>query len=64
MFDVERNTSIGKENIRWLKFVFFKALANRFRLTSYHRKVVHGSTKLFMVDLISNGLHEKVIILY
>ena len=27
-------------------------------------KVVHGSTKLFMADLLSNGLHEKVMIYY
>ena len=33
------------------KNVFFKALGNRFRLT-----------KLFMVNLLSNGLHEKVMI--
>ena len=33
------------------KNVFFKALANRLLLT-----------KLFMVNLLSNGLHEKVMI--
>ena len=25
-------------------------------------KSVHGSTKLFMDDLVSNGLHEKVML--
>ena len=39
--------------------VFFKPLANRFRLTL---KSCLGSKKLFMADLLSNGLHEKVMI--
>ena len=34
--------------------LFFKALANRFWLTS------KSSTKLFMTNLLSKGLHEKV----
>ena len=38
-----------EKNRRWWKFDFAE-----------HRKVIHGSTKLFMADLLSNGLHEKV----
>ena len=34
--------------------LFFKALSNRFWLTS------KSSTKLFMTNLLSKGLHEKV----
>ena len=41
--------------------VFFKALANRFWLTS---KSCYGSIKLFMADLLSNGLHEQVMMFY
>ena len=45
----ERKKTENSEN------VFFKALANRFWLTS---KSYYGSTKLLMADLLSNGLHE------
>ena len=38
--------------------LFFKALANID--FGYHRKVIYGSTKLFVADLLSNELHEKV----
>ena len=44
LFEKKIKTENGKN-------VFFKALANRFRLT-----------KLFMVNFLSNGLHEKVMI--
>ena len=37
--------------------VFFKALANRFCLTS-------KSFLWFMTNLLSNGLHEKIMICY
>ena len=47
---VKRNVLFGKKQ-QMLKIYFFKALANRFRLT-----------KLFMVNFLSNGLHEKVMI--
>ena len=60
LFDVERNMSIGKKT-EDRENLFFKALANRFWLTS---KSFHGSTKLFMADLLSNGLYEKVMICY
>ena len=52
MLDVKRNVLFGKKKkTENGKNVFFKALGNRFRLT-----------KLFMVNLLSNGLHEKVMI--
>ena len=38
--------------------LFLKALANRFWLTS---KVAHSSAELLMADLLSNGLHEKIM---
>ena len=41
--------------------LFFKVLANKFWLTS---KSSQGSTKLFMADLLSNGLYEKAMIYY
>ena len=41
--------------------LFFKVLANKFWLTS---KRFQGSTKLFMADLLSNELYEKVMICY
>ena len=46
--------------------IFFKAVANRFRLTSKSRNnhLCQGITKLFMDDLLLNGLHEKVMICY
>ena len=44
-----------------VKIHFFKVLANRFWLTS---KVVLVSTKLFMADLLSIRIHEKVMIFY
>ena len=56
LFDVQRRKKTEDGEI-----LFFKALANRFWLTS---KVVHGSTKLLIANLLSNGLHEKVIICY
>ena len=37
--------------------LFFKALANRFWLTS---KSYSWFNKLFLADLLSNALHEKV----
>ena len=60
LFHVERNlpikiTEIGGNLFR--KALVLKILFNIV-------KVVHGSTKLFMVDLLSNGLHEKVMICY
>ena len=49
--------SIGEKKIEDDENLFFKALVNRFWLTS---KVIHGSTKLFMANLLSNGLQKKV----
>ena len=52
LFDVERNVSIKKtENGRNL---VFKALVLKILFNIV--KVVHGSIKLFMADLLSNGL--------
>ena len=52
LFDVERNVSIKKtENGGNL---FFKALVLKILFNIV--KVVHGSIKLFMADLLSNGL--------
>ena len=51
----EKHVNWNKNRRSW-KFIF-KALANRFWLTS---KSYFGSTKLFMADILSNWLHEKV----
>ena len=52
LFDVERNVSIKKtENGGNL---VFKALVLKILFNIV--KVVHGSIKLFMADLLSNGL--------
>ena len=61
-FDVERKCQLEKKSGS-VENVFYKALGNRFRLTS---KLVscQVTTKLFMDDLLLNGLHEKVIICY
>ena len=42
-----------KQNI--VKMQFLKLLLTDF---GQHRKVVHGSTKLFKTDLLQNGIHE------
>ena len=60
LFDVERNMSIGKKTEDG-ENLFLKTLANRFWLTS---KSFHGSAKLFMADLLSSGLYEKVMMCY
>ena len=58
-FVVRYRVSIGKKTPGWRTIIF-----QSFQLIGfgYHQKVVHGSTKLFMDDLLSNGLHEKVMI--
>ena len=63
MFDRERNVTIEKKKkkIEDGENLFLKALANRFWLTS---KVAHSSAELLMADLLSNGLHEKIMICY
>ena len=42
--------------------IFFIALGNRFWLTA--NQPCQRTTKLFMANLLSNGLHEKVILCY
>ena len=60
LFDVERNLPIKiTENGGNL---FRKALVLKILFNMV--KVVHGSTKLFMVDLLLNGLLERVMICY
>ena len=56
LFNVERKKSIGKKTEDG-KNLFFEVLANRLwlTLTSYS-----WLTMLFMADLLSKGLHEKV----
>ena len=52
-----------KKHVNWekkqkmVKIYFLKRWLIDF---GYHRKVIHGSTKLFTADLVSNGLQEKV----
>ena len=41
-----------------MKIYFLKLFLTDF---GYHRKIVHGSTKLFMADLLSNGRNGKVM---
>ena len=48
-----------KEKQKMVKTCVLKLLLIDF---GYAVNVVHGSTKLFMDDLLSNGLHEKVMI--
>ena len=55
---MQREKVVWKKKSEDSEKLFFKALANRFWLTT--EKVIHGSTKLFEVDLLSNGLNEKV----
>ena len=55
---IERKGQLEKEN-RMVKIYHLKLPPNRFWL---NQKVVHGSTKLFMDNLLSNGLHQKVMI--
>ena len=40
-----------------VKMYFLKLL-----LIDFHRRVVHGSTKLFMADLLSNRLHTDMLL--
>ena len=49
----QKNRIVKKKNV--------KLPANRFSLTS---KSCYGSTNLFIDDLLSDGLHEKVMICY
>ena len=60
----EKHVNWKKRKQKMVKIYFFKVLANTFWLTSQSCSWVHGLTKLFMADLLSNGLHEKVIICY
>ena len=50
--DRERERERERKKQKMVKMYFFKVLL----------MVVPGSTKLFLVDLLSNGLHEKVMI--
>ena len=50
-FDGCKEKRVIRKKTENFKNIFFKALANRFLLT-----------KLFMVNFLSNGLHEKVMI--
>ena len=50
------NVSVRKKKEKMVKIYIFKALeANQ---------LCQGTTKLFMDDLLLNGLHEKVMICY
>ena len=53
--------SIGQETEDGENF-----LSSKLKLIDFgkHQKVIHGLTKLFMTDLLSNGRHEKLKIYF
>ena len=58
-FSIQRGMCQLKEKQKMVKTFVLKLLLIDF---GYAVNVVHGSTKLFMDDLLSNGLHEKVMV--
>ena len=59
---MQKETSQLKQETEDGENLFIKTFVNVILVNIV--KVVYGSTKLFMADLLSNELHEKAIICY
>ena len=58
-FFEEDKRATWKKNTAWWEYIYFKALVNRFQLTPKLMRVSQR-TKLFIANLLPNGLPEKV----
>ena len=61
LFEVEKNVSIRIKTEDG-QIIFLKVLANRFWLNIEANQRCQRTTKLFIADLLPNGLHDKVVI--
>ena len=61
LFEVEKNVSIRIKTEDG-QIIFLKVLANRSWLNIEANQRSQRTTKLFMADLLPNGLHDKVVI--
>ena len=60
LFDVERNVSIEKQNMVKTYFLKFLVISINFE----GNQLCHRTTNFFMVNLLSNEFHKKVVICY